>query len=121
MAMDAHTRQAIDAGANLIRWGLSTPDQVMRGLIGYSAPGRDEAMALVEALAASRGVESFRVAATSAADRARVLEVGALLLVLDVSTPETIAANLIDPATPDRDELLHAICALAAVRKARRP
>jgi len=116
MAMDAPTRLFIDLGANLIRYGLSTPDQVMRGLIGHSAPGRDEAMALTEALAASRGPEDVRTT-----DRAKLLDLGALLLAQDLSTPETIAANLIDPATSDQDELLHAICALAAVRKARRP
>ena len=45
---------------------------------------------------------------------------GADILAWGLTTPEAIAANMIDPATPDQDELLHAIRTLAAVRKAAR-
>lgn len=113
--MEAGTRLAIDAGARLICAGLGTRDQVSDVLIGYSNPDREEAMALVERLVASRGLEPLRTT-----DRGVLLNVSADILAWGLTTPEAIAANMIDPATPDQDELLHAIRTLAAVRKAAR-
>jgi hypothetical protein len=114
--MDAGTRLCVDLGADLVRYGLSTPDQVRDQLIGYSHPDRDGAMALVERLVASRGLEPLWTT-----DRGFLLNFGADILAQGLTTPEAIAANLIDPATPDQDELLHAICTLATVRKGGRP
>ncbi len=74
-------------------------------------------MALVEGLGRrSRGIEPLRTT-----DRGAVpVNIGADILAWGLTTPEAIAANLIDPATPDQDELLFAIRTLATVRQAAR-